>query len=113
MPRCTRRRKKGRVVEVVKRVIFGSAATLEEALANSEVSRTVNTSFVERHNGTDRNRNAQEGAEDVLFLEGLVDSSGGCQFRSGRAQLFRASRYHLGGCGANRLSVLRGSSESV
>src|SRR3984957_15493296 len=41
-------RKKGRVVEVAKRVIFGTAATLEKALVNSGVSRTVNTSFVER-----------------------------------------------------------------
>jgi hypothetical protein len=53
-------RKKGRVVEVVKRVIFGTAATLEKALINSEVSGTVNTAFVERHNGTDRNRNARK-----------------------------------------------------
>ena len=68
-------RKKGRVVDVVRRVIFGTAASVEAALADSEVSRTVNTSFVERHNGTDRNRNA-EGSEDVLLLEGLVGSSG-------------------------------------
>ena len=50
-------RKKGRVVDVVRRVIFGTAASVEAALADSEVSRTVNTSFGERHNGTDRNRN--------------------------------------------------------
>ena len=60
-------RKKGRVVEVVKRVIFGTAATLEEALAHSEVSRTVNTSFVERHNGTDRNRNARKVRKTYCF----------------------------------------------
>ena len=50
------KRKKGRVVDVVRRVIFGTAASVEAALADSEVSGTVNTSFVERHNGTDRNR---------------------------------------------------------
>jgi IS1 family transposase/transposase-like protein len=60
-------RKKGRVVEVVKRVIFGSAATLEKALGHSEVSRTVNTSFVERHNGTDRNRNARKVRKTYCF----------------------------------------------
>ena len=49
-------RKKGRVVEVATRVIFGTAATVEAALADSSASRTVNTAFVERHNGTDRNR---------------------------------------------------------
>ena len=53
-------RKKGRVVEVATRVIFGTAATVEEALANSAASRTVNTAFVERHNGTDRGRNARK-----------------------------------------------------
>jgi IS1 family transposase len=60
-------RKKGRVVEVAKRVIFGTAATLEKALVNSGVSRTVNTSFVERHNGTDRNRNARKVRKTYCF----------------------------------------------
>ena len=73
MPTVHKTRKKGRVVEVATRVIFGTMAAVAAALAHSAVSRTVNTSFVERHNGTDRNQNAQEGAEDVLVLEGLVD----------------------------------------
>jgi IS1 family transposase len=60
-------RKKGRVVEVARRVIFGTAATLEKALVNSGVSRTVNTSFVERHNGTDRNRNARKVRKTYCF----------------------------------------------
>ena len=60
-------RKRGRVVEVMRRVIFGTAATLEEALDNSSVSRTVNTSFVERHNGTDRNRNARKVRKTYCF----------------------------------------------
>src|SRR3954453_22546670 len=51
-------RKKGRVVDVMRRVIFGTAESVEVALVHSGASRTVNTSFVERHNGTDRNRNA-------------------------------------------------------
>ncbi|HEX4608590.1 MAG TPA: hypothetical protein VH092_10340 [Urbifossiella sp.] len=53
-------RKKGRVVEVTTRVIFGTAATVAAALSASAASRTVNTAFVERHNGTDRNRNARK-----------------------------------------------------
>jgi IS1 family transposase/transposase-like protein len=53
-------RKKGRVVEVATRVIFGTAATVEAVPAASAASRTVNTAFVERHNGTDRNRDARE-----------------------------------------------------
>src|SRR6059058_2358109 len=60
-------RKKGRVVEVVKNVIFGTAATVEGALTASRVSRTVNTSFVERHNGTDRNRNARKARKTYCF----------------------------------------------
>src|SRR3954449_13226314 len=60
-------RKKGRVVEVVRRVIFGTAAAVEAALADSAVSRTVNTAFVERHNGTDRNRNARKVRKTYCF----------------------------------------------
>ena len=82
-------RKKGRVVEVATRVIFGTAATVEAALADSSASRTVNTAFVERHNGTDRNRNA-EGAKDVLLLEGLVDPSGGDLLQQVQLQLLLA-----------------------
>ena len=60
-------RKRGRVVEVMRRVIFGTAATVEAALSASRVSRTVNTSFVERHHGTDRNRNARKVRKSYCF----------------------------------------------
>jgi IS1 family transposase/transposase-like protein len=60
-------REKGRVVEVTTRLIFGTAATLTAALARSVVSRTVNTAFVERHNGTDRNRNARKVRKTYCF----------------------------------------------
>jgi IS1 family transposase/transposase-like protein len=60
-------REKGRVVDVSTRVIFGTAATVEAALGHSGVSRTVNTSFVERHNGTDRNRNARKARKTYCF----------------------------------------------
>jgi IS1 family transposase len=60
-------REKGRVVDVETRVIFGTAATVEAALADSGVSRTVNTAFVERHNGTDRNRNARKVRKTYCF----------------------------------------------
>ena len=53
-------RTKGRVVDVATRVIFGTAATVQAALADSVASRTVNTAFVERHNGTDRNRKVRK-----------------------------------------------------
>jgi hypothetical protein len=63
-------RKKGRVVEVTRRVIFGTAATVEAAPAASAASRTVNTAFVERHNGTDRNRNARKVRRTYRFSNG-------------------------------------------
>jgi hypothetical protein len=53
-------RSKGRVVKVEQRVIFGTVASVATALARSASSRAVNTSFVERHNGTDRHRNARK-----------------------------------------------------
>jgi IS1 family transposase/transposase-like protein len=60
-------RKKGRVVEVVTRVIFGTAATVGAALGRSTVSRAVNTALVERQNGTDRNRNARKVRKTYCF----------------------------------------------
>jgi IS1 family transposase len=60
-------RKKGRVVAVTTRVIFGTAATVASAVEASAVSHTVNTAFVERHNGTDRNRNARRARKTYSF----------------------------------------------
>ena len=60
-------RKKGRVVDVATRVIFGTAATVQAALADSVASRTVNTAFVERNDGTDRNRNARKVRKTYCF----------------------------------------------
>jgi hypothetical protein len=53
-------RRQGRVVKVEPRLIFGTEAALKAALTRSASSRAVNTSFVERQNGTDRNRNARK-----------------------------------------------------
>ena len=60
-------RKKGRVVKVMTRVIFGTMAAVQAALANSTVSRVVNTAFIERQNGTDRNRNARKVRKTYCF----------------------------------------------
>jgi hypothetical protein len=49
-------REDNRVVQVSTRVVFGTAAAVALALVASAVSDAVNTGFVERHNGTDRNR---------------------------------------------------------
>ncbi|MDB5306712.1 MAG: hypothetical protein JWO38_914 [Gemmataceae bacterium] len=49
-------RENNRVVEVSTRVVFGTMAAVLAALALPAVSWAVNTCFVERHHGTDRNR---------------------------------------------------------
>jgi IS1 family transposase len=49
-------RENNRVVSVSTRVVLGTAAAVAAALVASAVSAAVNTCFVERHNGTDRNR---------------------------------------------------------
>ena len=60
-------REKGRVVTIRSRVVFGSGAAVRRALAVSQVSRAINTAFVERHNGTDRHRNARKGRKTYRF----------------------------------------------
>jgi hypothetical protein len=54
-------RENNRVVQVEARVVYGTAEGVRRALERSSASPSVNTSFVERHNGTDRRRNARKG----------------------------------------------------
>ena len=49
-----------RVVGVDQRLISGTPSTLAAALDRSQVSSTINTSFLERQNGADRGRNARK-----------------------------------------------------
>ena len=63
----TKRRAKGRVVEIGTRVVFGTVAAVLLALARSRVSRTINTAFIERENGTDRHRNARKARKTYRF----------------------------------------------
>ena len=60
-------RAQGRVVKVEQRIIYGTAGSVGAALARSASSRAVNTSFVERQNGTDRNRNARKARKSYCF----------------------------------------------
>ena len=62
-----KRRRKGRVVKIVLRVIFDSKAEVEAAIEASAVSKMINTAFVERHNGTDRNRNVRKVRKSYCF----------------------------------------------
>ncbi len=60
-------REKNRVVAVEPRVIFGTMTAVLAALAMSLVSTAVNTVFVERENGTERNRNARKTRKTYCF----------------------------------------------
>ena len=60
-------RQNNRVVKVEPRLIYGTLAALVAALASSPVSDAVNTVYVERHNGTDRNRNARKARKTYCF----------------------------------------------
>jgi len=62
-----KRREKGRVVEILCRIVFGTVAAVLAALGRSKVSRAINTSFVERHNATDRHRNARKARKTYRF----------------------------------------------
>ncbi len=62
-----KRREKGRVVEILTRVVFGTMAAVMGALARSRVSRSINTSFLERQNGTDRHHNARKVRKAYTF----------------------------------------------
>jgi hypothetical protein len=62
-----KRREKGRVVEILTRVVFGTMASVRAALARSGVSRWINTSFLERENATDRHRNARKVRKTYTF----------------------------------------------
>jgi IS1 family transposase len=60
-------RENGRVVKVETRVVFGTLSAVVAALALSLVSKVVNTVFVERHNGSDRNRNRRKVRKTCCF----------------------------------------------
>lgn len=65
----TKRRRKGRVVEVGTQVVFGTLSAVLVALGRSRVSRAINTAFVERENGTDRHRNARKVRKTYRFSQ--------------------------------------------
>jgi len=60
-------REKGRVVKIATRVVFGTILAVTAALRMSSVSTAINTSFVERENGTDRHRNARKARKTYRF----------------------------------------------
>lgn len=60
-------RVKHRVVKVEARVVFGTLLSVAAALLWSLVSWCVNTAFVERNHGTDRQRNARKTRRTYRF----------------------------------------------
>ena len=60
-------REKGRVKKIEYRTIFGTDEQVQLALKMSKCSRKVNTAFVERQNGTDRNRCSRKVRKSYCF----------------------------------------------
>jgi len=64
-------RKQGRVVKIVIALVIGAVSLLTGYLTRSRVSNTVNTSFVERQNGTDRGQNSRKRRKTYGFSKKL------------------------------------------
>ena len=61
-------RENGHVVHVVRTVVFGTLALVTDLLSRLQGNhRTINTSFVERRNGTDRGQNARKTRKSYRF----------------------------------------------
>ena len=67
-----KRREKGRVVEMVRTLVFGTLALLRMFLGRSTASTTINTSFVERHHGTDRHQNGRKQRQTYGFSKEMA-----------------------------------------
>ena len=65
-------REQGRVVGVEQRVLLGTEAQVQEALAGGGSAGTVNTSYVERWHGTNRHVNARKAREVYTSSKALL-----------------------------------------
>jgi IS1 family transposase len=59
--------KRGKIVKVETEIIFGTQKDVNDALTKSKVSKKINTAFIERQNGTDRNRNSRKVRKTLCF----------------------------------------------
>jgi IS1 family transposase len=64
-------RENDRIVRIEPEIVFGTKKSVAEALSQSKVSSAVNTSFLERHNGTDRHRDARKARSTYCFSKNL------------------------------------------
>jgi IS1 family transposase len=64
-------REGGRVVAVSQKVVLGTEEQVATTLASSERSRTINTSFVERYHGTQRQFNGRKKRKAYTFSKEL------------------------------------------
>ena len=60
-------------MEIGTRVVFGTMVAMAVAVSLSRVSRAINTSFIERENGTDRQRNARKARKTYRFSKDWRD----------------------------------------
>jgi hypothetical protein len=63
---------KGTVTAVRRKLVYGTEADLAQALQASFSSRKINTSFMERQNGTDRCHNARKARKTYEFSKDLL-----------------------------------------
>jgi IS1 family transposase len=61
---------KGRVVAILTAVVLGTWQAAAGALERSSASRTINTSFLERHHPTDRHHDARKSRKTYRFSKG-------------------------------------------
>lgn len=66
-----KQRQGNRVVKVTSEVVLGSEEQVEQTLAESERSQTINISFVERYHGTHRQFNARKKRKAYTFSKEL------------------------------------------
>jgi IS1 family transposase len=64
--------RKGKVASVTRTLVHGTPEALQAALETSPVSTEINTAFIERQNGTDRNYNARKARKTYEFSKDLV-----------------------------------------
>ena len=63
---------RGTVVATDRKLVHGTAEDLARALRDSKASDQINTAFIERHNGTDRNFNARKVRKTYAFSKDLA-----------------------------------------